>query len=128
MHYLRIPMTTETYDDDVALRAYVLKYFPHLLTPLERRVIEYSVPIVGNSDHWKIQQIYVFLEERDGHVPDHEVIAAFDVPYDERKQRALDRILANRRGEIQENRCPKCGRLPRSPVARQCLWCRHDWH
>jgi hypothetical protein len=71
MHYLRIPMTTETYDDDVALRAYVLKYFPHLLTPLERRVIEYSAPIVGNSDHWKIRQIYVFLEERDGHVPDH---------------------------------------------------------
>jgi len=25
-------------------------------------------------------------------------------------------------------RCSKCNRIIRTPAARQCLWCGHDWH
>jgi len=25
-------------------------------------------------------------------------------------------------------RCPKCARVLRTPRARQCMWCLHDWH
>ena len=26
------------------------------------------------------------------------------------------------------NRCPACNRVVRTPEAKQCFWCGHDWH
>lgn len=26
------------------------------------------------------------------------------------------------------NRCPACSRVVRTPIAKQCMWCKHDWH
>ena len=26
------------------------------------------------------------------------------------------------------NDCPNCGKLARTPDAKQCRYCRHDWH
>jgi hypothetical protein len=121
-------MTADTYDDRVALRAYVLKYFPHLMSPLERRVTEYIAPIVSDAKDSKIRHLYVFLENRDGHVDDEAVLRAFHTPYHERIANAVERILELRRDEIRENRCDKCHRLARTPIAKQCLWCGHDWH
>jgi hypothetical protein len=31
-------------------------------------------------------------------------------------------------GLLPLNRCPECRRIVRTPLARQCLWCGHDWH
>ena len=126
--YNGVQMTCETYDDAVALRAYAFRHFPHLLTALERRVTEYSAPIVSNSEHWKIQRLYKYLEERDGHVADETLLAALELPYDDRKRHTLDRLIAENRDQMIENRCPACTRLARTPLARQCLWCGHDWH
>ncbi|TWU01057.1 hypothetical protein Pla52n_44280 [Stieleria varia] len=121
-------MTADTYDDDVALRAYVLQHFPHLMTPLERRVTEYSAPIVGDSDHPKILKLHEYLEERDGHVDDADVLTAFQDPHEDRVANAVDRVLETRRDDLIENRCSQCQRLVRTPVAKQCLWCGYDWH
>lgn len=51
-----LEMTAESYDDDAALRAYVRKHFPQLMTPLERRVTEYTTPIVSNSTNYLINK------------------------------------------------------------------------
>lgn len=37
------------------------------------------------------------------------------------------RILAEHGEEI-INLCPKCGALARTPLAKQCRSCFHDWH
>jgi hypothetical protein len=39
-----------------------------------------------------------------------------------------ERVRRERGEEIELNRCPRCRRIPRTPRARQCLWCRYDWH
>jgi hypothetical protein len=33
-----------------------------------------------------------------------------------------------RAGRLVINRCPECSRIVKTPLARQCLWCGHDWH
>lgn len=38
------------------------------------------------------------------------------------------RILRDHPHEIVLARCPKCAALLRTPRARQCLACGHDWH
>lgn len=121
-------MTADTYDDDLALRAYVSQHFRHRMTPLERRLTEYVVPILSDAKNYKILMLHEFLEERDGQVDDADVLAAFRTPHTERIANALNRVLEIRRGDIFENRCSECHRLVRTPVAKQCLWCGHDWH
>jgi len=37
-------------------------------------------------------------------------------------------LIAEQQGEISINRCPSCSCIVRTPSARQCLWCKHDWH
>ena len=44
VRFCGITMSRENYDDDAALRAYVAKHCRHLMTPLERRTSEYTVP------------------------------------------------------------------------------------
>jgi hypothetical protein len=45
------------------------------------------------------------------------------------QQRVADRIKYHEAiGRITINRCPACNRIVRTPMARQCLWCGHDWH
>jgi hypothetical protein len=39
-----------------------------------------------------------------------------------------ERIFRDHRDQIVLNCCPQCGRLARTPKARQCRFCRHDWH
>lgn len=43
-------------------------------------------------------------------------------------ERTADRILAEHGDEIFLNYCPRCGVLAKTPDARQCRFCRHDWH
>jgi hypothetical protein len=48
--------------------------------------------------------------------------------------RAFQDRVANRikedvaSGRLTVNRCPTCNRIVKTPLARQCLWCGHDWH
>jgi len=123
-----IEMTVEDYNDARALRAYTRTHFPHLMTPLERRVTEYIAPIVSDATDTKIRKLYEFLETRDGHAEDAEVMNTCHTPFERRIENAMDRVLVERRSEIVENRCPKCHRLVRTPKAKQCLWCGNDWH
>jgi hypothetical protein len=42
--------------------------------------------------------------------------------------RTGERILNEHRDQIVLNCCPRCGGLARTPKARQCGSCGHDWH
>ena len=37
------------------------------------------------------------------------------------------RILLEHSDQIDLNRCLKCDRIPRTPRAQQCPWCKHSW-
>jgi|SRR4051812_37298531 hypothetical protein len=41
--------------------------------------------------------------------------------------RIAERLLKES-GNTVINNCPKCGKLARTPRAKQCRHCNHDWH
>lgn len=43
-------------------------------------------------------------------------------------ERTAGRILKEHRSEIFLNYCSRCGALAKTPKARQCRFCLHDWH
>jgi hypothetical protein len=59
---------------------------------------------------------------------DPEVIRLTSNGYEAFVEQTTKRILAEHADEVVLNRCPKCGALARTPKARQCRYCKHDWH
>ena len=112
-----IAMSLAEYDDARAFRAYVWKHYRHLMTPLERRVTEYTVPLVSGATDFKCQRLYAFLEDRDGYVADSDVREAFKQPYDTRKDAAIDRVIANVMTEVLQN-------ATSSPIGNRFSACR----
>lgn len=44
------------------------------------------------------------------------------------KEKIAKLILEKYPDKISFNYCPKCNGLARTPFAKQCLHCGHDWH
>jgi hypothetical protein len=59
---------------------------------------------------------------------DPEVLRLAKDGYDSFIERTAERILREHADDIRLNFCPKCGELARTPQAKQCRYCEHDWH
>jgi len=114
--------------DELGMVAHtVIRYHAHLLTEFERKAI-------GAFDaRWRIALA------RDPEVMHHQLrlAGAFDTPglgavmsqgYEVFCRDIAARVLLEHAAELVLNRCPRCDRIVRTPRARQCLWCFHDWH
>ena len=56
------------------------------------------------------------------------IVARYVQRLDEAYRRAGQRVPREVRDLSFISRCPRCGRIVRTPRARQCMWCHHDWH
>ena len=59
---------------------------------------------------------------------DPDVAELFKHGFEEFDIATAKRILADNGDKAILNNCPKCNRLARTPKARQCRHCGHDWH
>ena len=48
--------------------------------------------------------------------------------YEVFKRKVVERIYREHRHELNLNCCPKCGKITRTPWAKQCRFCFHQWH
>lgn len=48
--------------------------------------------------------------------------------WQECKQQWVKRVLEKEAHKIVFNRCKECGGLDRTPYAKQCRFCRNQWH
>ena len=118
---------------DVDEAKYVFHNYGHLMTPKEKLAFSHlggtMKATMGRSDpaaqdevkagsthlrRWLSDDPEVLLLARDG--------------YDAFVLRTGQRILRDDRNRIVLNYCPRCKGLARTPKARQCRFCGHDWH
>jgi len=117
-------------DDETA--NYIIKYFPNLLTHAEahawRRLASTMKATKGRDD--LASQETTLLDPYWGkQMPnDEEAVRLARHGWRHFARVAAARILAERRSEVHLNCCPKCALLARTPWARQCRFCGHDWH
>ncbi|MCF6401456.1 hypothetical protein L3C95_01140 [Chitinophaga filiformis] len=66
---------------------------------------------------------------RNGWISDEPVILDMiaDGPH-ELKRRVVERIWREHKDVLPLNLCPKCNLIARTPLARQCRFCKHSWH
>lgn len=115
------------YSDDEALTNYVWMHYQNLFTQLEclgalalsdeAHVNSGGAPTVSGlmRERWCLEnrpQLFEALREG-GKVF---------------RLRVRNRLLYQHPDAIFINRCPACAKIVRTPKAKQCLWCNHDWH
>jgi hypothetical protein len=115
------------YDDERELTQYVWTHFQHLMSDFERQM---GRAIRGRAQAAAVdsEPLATMLNTRWGRAGDPEVEVALAEGADIYQKRVRDRILSEYGSEVFVNRCPKCRRVVRTPLARQCLWCGADWH
>ena len=119
-------------DHEPELVWYVVKYYARLMTTPERLANRHLIGAM-KATHGKgvvgaqaeARKVWSFSRMM-SHEP--EVLRLAENGYAAFIQRTAARILNEQSDEIFFNRCPKCGRLARTPQARQCRSCGHDWH
>lgn len=111
---------------------YVVCYFGHLMTDVERRAYSHLVATMkttfGRSDAAAQEQAWRAGPHRNWMTEDPRVLNLAAGGYDAFVERTATRIVAERGDKVQFNRCPQCGGLARTPTVKQCRFCGHDWH
>jgi hypothetical protein len=114
------------YDEEVELTRYIWGHCTHLMTEFERRVGR-AATAREKAAAAEGEAMKRMLSVRWGLCGDPEVDSALSEGSDAFRRSVCRRILSDRGDEI-INRCPQCRRVVRTPRARQCFWCGHDWH
>jgi hypothetical protein len=107
------------YDD---LTLYILHNYGHLWTKLEQQAHMKSMILLRGGPYGPEGVPLASLSE------DPQVRELGAVGQEAIVRRAVQRILTEHKGEVILNHCPKCGKLCRTPRAKQCRSCLHDWH
>ena len=115
-------------DQETAL--YIVTYFSKLLTEQERLAIKHtSSTIKLDLPNRRSNDSAVRVYKENGWLSsDENVTNLLQGGYDEFELRTAERIFKEHRNEVKLNLCPKCKKLARTPLAKQCRFCGHNWH
>ena len=103
---------------------YIFYYQRKFMTKDERiatRTILYRQPLDNES-------MLAWLKAKEWYSDDDKIKQMIADGYDTLKKKIVARIHAEHKDDLELNLCPACGKLPRTPLAKQCRHCFHDWH
>lgn len=106
---------------------YVMVYYSQFFTETESIAVRHYTSILKLADNKNPNAKKAY--ERNGWLTSNQ--AALDLlkdGYDSFAITTAKRIVADNGDKVVFNNCPKCGKLARTPEAKQCRHCGHDWH
>jgi hypothetical protein len=110
------------YDDEAEFATYMWNHYWRLLRPIESKAGR--VVYAQATNDAAVRSIL----KRYGLADDPAVMAELAGGVEAFRRRVAHRILEEHAHEVFVNRCSRCERIVRTPMAQQCLWCGHDWH
>jgi hypothetical protein len=113
------------YDEDSALTAYVWTHCYTYMTDFERAGVK-AVHAREKAAAVDSEQMKQMILDKWGSISDPNVVAALADGHEAFRIAVRDRVLRDHPGIVA--RCPRCNAVLRTPNARQCRWCLHDWH
>lgn len=111
---------------------YIVRFHDHLMTDAEQRakghLFATMKATMGRSDQAAQNEArtHRFFPRQLSDEPD--VLALAADGFEAFELRTARRIIEESRAGVIFNCCPKCGQLANTPTARQCRFCRYDWH
>ena len=112
------------YDENTVLRDYVWVHGQEYMTDVEllAQKVVFARLKAESSDPKMSKRIL----EKWGSVDDSRVSDLLSHGVEHFQESLRNRILNEHPGIV--NRCPNCNKVVKTPKARQCRWCLHDWH
>ena len=106
---------------------YIMAYYSNLLTLEEAKALKHhrhTYKLEGENDERRTR---MYLKT--GWLSDDPLILnLLKEGYTRFTLNCAERILKESPNEVFFNLCPKCGKLARTPTAKQCRFCGYDWH
>jgi len=104
---------------------YIITYFGNLMTAHEKLALKHHVHTYKTSDDPKMSRI---LTDKGWIRTEPEILDFLKDGYDEFELNIAKRIMTENPEKVFLNNCSKCDKLARTPYARQCRHCGHNWH
>lgn len=106
---------------------YILEHFSNLLTEKEALALKHC-NYLHTIDHKPAPETRKNLLEMGVLTEDPEALKLLNIGYENFRSKSAHRIVDENK-EIQFfNNCPKCGKRARTPRAKICPHCFHNWH
>ena len=111
---------------DKELIDYLITHYSNLLSLEELAAQKHHLASL-KSDYAKNPKLKEIILNRWG-AKDSASLSLLDNGYEEFKRLAAEKIIREQSDKININNCPNCGRLARTPFAKQCRHCGKSWH
>ncbi|MBP6430376.1 MAG: hypothetical protein KA319_01290 [Ferruginibacter sp.] len=106
---------------------YIFEYQSKFMTKNEKAA-QWHGFAMEKSENGSNKSLYNFFKERNLISFDKEVLALLKFGFKDFKEKVATRIFKEHKDELELNTCPKCNKIARTTLAKQCRFCHHDWH
>jgi hypothetical protein len=111
---------------------YVICFYGHFMTDVEWKALNHLIATRkathGRSDEAAQREAQKHIVYSRALSSEPNVLELARNGHQEFELRTAARILRDFGNKVFFNYCPNCGELARTPTAKQCWHCRHDWH
>lgn len=106
---------------------YIISYYRNLLTLQEQKALRHHQSTLKLDDAKDVRLTRLYLKT--GWLSDDPLILNYlNEGYIQFILKCAERILKDNPDKVYFNLCPVCYKLARTPNAKQCRFCGHDWH
>ena len=115
------------YDERTVIEETIFKYHSRFLTSHEHE-LRGAFQARAKGEAYDDPQVEERMRAQMKSLGDPAIEDELTIGFGEFRRRVTERILREHGSELTFNRCPACARIVKTPSAKQCKWCTHDWH
>lgn len=109
------------------LAEYIFNYGSKFFTP-EELLANRHLMAMEKSNNRENERWYQFYMKGQGVNSDKQMMNLVEGGFAPFMKRVTERIFKEHVNELELNLCPVCNKICRTPKAKQCRFCFHDWH
>jgi len=107
---------------------YIITYHLHLASVNEQTAVNFGTENSLRDFTTTNAAMKRFLEQRNRYTEDPDILKLLNNGLKRLKEQVAQNVWAENGGDTLLNLCPVCNKIARTPKAKQCRYCKHDWH
>jgi len=111
---------------DNELLEYIFQYYPDFFSANETLAHQHAWATAKTRARSRKDQLKSQLNDMFSN--DSEVLKLLDNGFKTFRLNTAKRIYNEHKDDLNLNLCPKCLKIARTPKAKQCRFCFHNWH